>query len=98
MYYIKIGFTIFFLAGTVSSFIYSFNLFLQFLAKRISKSEVIKKTFRAIFCGFMSIFLAYSLWLTGWNMKSLIFLLVLSSSVSFMAAIASVAPFWSWKE
>jgi len=98
MYYTKIGLTILLLIGAFSSLIYSLVFLIKFLTGRLSKREVINKTFWVTFCGFMSVFLAYSLWVAGWNIRSLIFFLVVSVSISLIGAFSFVASFWKWKE
>ncbi len=98
MLYIKIGLTTLLLIGTFSSFVYSFNLFLKFLGKRLSKRDVIKKTFLTTFFGFMFLFLGYFIWQADWHIMNWIFFLGVFATISIIFATASIAPYWEWKE
>ena len=98
MLYIKIGLTTLLLIGTFSSFVYSFNLFLKFLGKRLSKRDVIKMTFLTTFFGFMFMFLGYFIWQADWNIMNWIFYLGMFATISIIFATASIAPYWEWKE
>ena len=98
MLYIKIGLTTLLLIGTFSSFVYSFNLFLKFLGKRLSKHDVIKKTFLTTFFGFMFMFLGYFIWQADWHIMNWIFFLGVFATISIIFATASIAPYWEWKE
>lgn len=98
MHYIRIGFTVFLLAGMLFSLIYTLAFLIKFLAKRLSRREVIKRTFWVAFCGWMSMFLAYSIWQTGWDIEDWMFFLVVSVSISAIGAISFIASFWTRKE
>ena len=98
MFYIKICLTALFLSGTIFSFIYNFNIFYRFLGKRLSKNEAILKTFVSTFWGFMFIFLSYLTVEVSGNIVQWIFPLIIFTVISFLIAIASIAPYWQWNK
>ena len=98
MFYIRVGIAILFLFGTISSFIYSFNIFYRLIGKRLSKNEAISRTFLSTFWGIMLIFFSYFIVEVKGNLGQWVFAFFVFAIISFIIAISSVAPYWQWKE
>ncbi len=98
MYNAKLAFTILFLSGTLSSWIYAFVLLIKYLKGHLTRSNVIKKTFGVTFCGWLSMFVAYSVWLDNWEIDSLIFFMSVALIFSFFGAFIFTASFLSYKK
>ena len=98
MHYLKLSLSILFLLGTFSSLIYSFILIAQFLGKRLTKREAVKKNFWVMFCGVMSMFFAYFVWIADWNLGHWLFMLVIAVSFSLLVAFSTIASFLSRKD
>lgn len=98
LHYVKIGFSAILLISAFLCVIYSLFLLFQFWGKRLTKHEVIRKTFAVTFCGFMAIFLASYIWQAERNFTHLALFLIFSISLSLIGAFAFIASFLTRKE
>jgi hypothetical protein len=93
MYNAKPVFIILLLSGTLSSWIYAFVLLIKYLKGHLTKGNVIKKTFWVTFCGWLSMFIAYFVWLDNWEVDSLIFFTPIALIFSLFGAFTFTASF-----
>jgi len=98
MHYLKLFLSILFLLGAFSSLIYSFILIVQFLGNRLNKREAVKKNFWVMFCGVMSMFFAYFVWIADWNLGHWLLMLAIAISFSLLIALSTVTSFLSRKD
>lgn len=85
--------TILLLLITFSSWIYAFVLLIKGLRNQLSRRSIAKNTFGVTFCGWLSMFIAYPVWLDDWKFDSWVFYVSVALVFSLLGALAFTASF-----